>query len=189
METSVSLISGWKHALKAARRTVSKSDTGKDPSSKFKIQMLYAEHSPIRTVRYWIDWDNIKRWVTGHLTRHKIGFEPFVGTKRSDRTGINRDDLPQSQASVMSADINAHAMINISRKRLCTKASLETREAWQAMIEEVKKLDPELACVQVPECIYRGFCPEPESCGYENTSKYINNRMNYVQRCKDTRGN
>lgn len=188
METNVSLISGWTLALKAARRTVSKLDIDKEPSSKFKLQMLYAEHSPIRTVRYWIDWDNIKRWVTAHLTRHKIGFEPFVGTMRTDRTGINRDDRPQAELSVMSADINAQAMINISRKRLCNKTSLETREAWQEMINQLKVIDPELAIVQVPECIYRGFCPEPECCGFENTSKFINLRMNYISRCKNARG-
>ena len=32
--------------------------------------------------------------------------------------------------------------------------------------------DPVMASKMVPECIYRGFCPELTCCGYVNTQKY-----------------
>lgn len=30
----------------------------------------------------------------------------------------------------------------------------------------------ELASVMVPECVYRGFCPEFHSCGYDKTEAF-----------------
>lgn len=72
----------------------------------------------------------------------------------------------------MAASVNAQALINISRKRLCGKASKETREAWRAVKKEMEKVDPVMASVMVPECVYRGFCPERKSCGFVNTEAY-----------------
>jgi hypothetical protein len=56
-------------------------------------------------------------------------------------------------------------MINISRKRLCGKASPETREAWILALKRLKEIDSPLYFACVPECFYRGFCPELKSCG------------------------
>ena len=67
---------------------------------------------------------------------------------------------------------NAQALINISRKRLCSCASKETREAWQAVKDEVAKVEPELASCMVRECIYRGFCPEMFGCGFAETAEF-----------------
>jgi hypothetical protein len=55
---------------------------------------------------------------------------------------------------------------------LCAQASAETREAWKEVKLAVTVKDPVLASVMVPECIYRGFCPEFQSCGYVNTEAY-----------------
>ena len=63
-------------------------------------------------------------------------------------------------------------MINISRKRLCNQASPETREAWREVLKRLEMLDPVLASVCVPECVYRGFCPEMNPCGYAETEDY-----------------
>ena len=40
------------------------------------------------------------------------------------------------------------------------------------MKDAVSKVDPILASVMVPECVYRGFCPEMHSCGYCDTDAY-----------------
>lgn len=64
---------------------------------------------------------------------------------------------------------NAEAIINISHKRLCAKASKETREIWQAVCELIDEQDPDLFLHLVPQCIFRGVCPEPCSCGYLRT--------------------
>ena len=81
--------------------------------------------------------------------------------------------MPQGAVNDMDMTANVQALINISRKRLCNCASPETRKAWQQVKEEIRKIDPVLADKMVPECLYRGFCPEwMNSCGYSKTKKY-----------------
>ena len=86
----------------------------------------------------------------------KLGIEHWVSTQRSDRTGIDRNKLPQDTLVNHECEANAQALINISRKRLCYQASPETRQAWKAVKEKVKEVEPELASCMVKDCIYRG---------------------------------
>ena len=72
----------------------------------------------------------------------------------------------------MEIEANAQALINMSRKRLCSQASIETREVMEAIKKEVEKKDPIMAEVMVKECVYRGYCPEMWSCGYDKTDKF-----------------
>lgn len=170
-------VSSWKRVLNAARRTIGKKPLDKEPSNSWKAKMLLAEHSPIRLLEYDWTWSLIQQWVTTHLVRHHEGCEKFVHSQRVDRNpalaGLSRDDLPQGLLNDMDMTANAQALINISRKRLCSCASKETRDAWKQVIEEIRKIDPVLADKCVPECLYRGFCPEfMNPCGYANTQKF-----------------
>lgn len=170
-------VTGWNRALKAARKTAGKdTDPNKQPSKNWEANMLLAEHSPIRLVEYEWNWNKIRQWVTTHLVRHHEGCEKFVRTQRQDRNDevIDRDALPQGSLNGMMMTANAQALINISRKRLCKGcASPETRHAWELVRDEIKKQDPVLAEKMVPECLYRGFCPEWRNCcGYVNTDAY-----------------
>ena len=166
----------WIRVVNAARRTVGKQPIDHEPSNGFKRKILLAEHSPIRLLEYDFTWEDIKHWVTVHLVRHHEGCEKFVHTQRVDRNpelaGMNRDELPQGLPTDMDMSCNAQSFINISRKRLCTRASAETRESWKQVIEFLKEKDPILAEKCVPECVYRGFCPENPSCGYCKTEAY-----------------
>ena len=145
-------------------------NTGKYPTSEWKRKLLLSEHSPIRKLTLDGKWNDLKYWVSVHMVRHKFGIDHMVSTQRTDRTGINRDDKKQGDLVDHSFTANAQAIINISRKRLCTCASKETREAWIEVIKEIEKVEPELASVCVRECVYRnGFCPEMFSCGYTET--------------------
>ena len=167
----------WNRVVNAARRTVGKNPITKEPSDNFKRKILLAEHSPIRLLEYDFTWEDIQQWVTTHLVRHHEGCEKFVHTQRTDRNeqlkGLKRDELPQGLLNDMDMTCNAQAFINISRKRLCSCASKETRDAWKLVIEYLKVIDPILAEKCVPECIYRGFCPEfDRCCGYCNTKEF-----------------
>lgn len=63
--------------------------------------------------------------------------------------------------------INAEALINMAHKRLCAKASSETRELMTLIAMSVADEDPALAEHLVPQCVYRGgICTEPKSCGW-----------------------
>lgn len=166
----------WIRVVNAARRTQGKQPINHEPSDQFKRQILLAEHSPIRLLEYDFTWEDIKQWVTVHLVRHHEGCEKFVHTQRTDRNellkSLNRDNLPQGLLNDMDMTCNAQAFINISRKRLCRQASKETRQAWELVIEYLKEVDPILAEKCVPECTYRGFCPEKNCCGFVHTNEY-----------------
>ena len=170
----------WQDIKDAAMNTVNKT-TGKYPDSEWKRRLILSEHSPIRRMKFYWRWKGLKSWVSVHMVRHKIGIEHWVSTQRSDRTGIDRDALPQGALVNHACEADAQALINISRKRLCSCASLETREAWQLVKEEIAKTVPELASCMVKECIYRGFCPEMFSCGYDKTEAFQNELKAYRQ--------
>jgi thymidylate synthase ThyX len=62
--------------------------------------------------------------------------------------------------------INAQAIINMARKRLCMKAHPETRLVYEHLKDHMKIVDPDLARYMVPECEYRGgVCHELRPCG------------------------
>ena len=184
--TRMEQVTPWKRVINAARRTIGKKPLDKEPSNSFKAHILLAEHSPIRLLEYDWTWSKIKQWVTVHLVRHHEGCEKFVHSQRGDRRDMSefgvtdRDVLPQGALNDMDMTANAQAIINISRKRLCSCASKETREAWKQVIEEIRKKDPILAEKCVPECLYRGFCPEwMSTCKYSQTKKFQEDLIKY----------
>ena len=75
------MVTLWKRALNAARRTIGKASLDKEPSKSWEAKMLLAEHSPIRLLEYEWTWADIMQWVTTHLVRHHEGCEKFVHTK------------------------------------------------------------------------------------------------------------
>lgn len=175
-------VTSWKRALNAARRTIGKAPLAKEPSKSWEAKMLLAEHSPIRLVEFDWTWKDIMQWATTHLVRHHEGCEKFVHSQRGDRRvlPVPRNELPQGARNDMDMTANAQAVINISRKRLCSCASKETREAWKQVVEAIREVDPVLADKCVPECLYRGFCPEfMNPCGYSKTKKFEEDLQRY----------
>lgn len=167
-------ITSWKRVLNSARRTVGKEPLDKEPSDSWKAKMLLAEHSPIRQLEFDWTWSEIEQWITVHFARHHVGCEKFVHSQREDRNEAvtDRNELPQGTLNDMDMSANAQALINISRKRLCRKASPETRRAWSELWVAIYDKDPIMASKMQRECIYRGFCPELKSCGFVNTELY-----------------
>lgn len=161
----------WQDVKNATMNTVGK-ESGIYPDSKWKMKLLKAEHSPIRKLSFSWRWVDVPYWVSVHFCRHKIGIEHFVKTQRTDRTGVDRSELPQGAFVSHECVADAQALINISRKRLCNSASPETREAWKLVKAEVEKVEPELAKCMVRECVYRGYCPEMFPCGYADTELF-----------------
>lgn len=168
----------WKIIKESARFTEHKYGPCKDPTDKWKKEMLLCEHSPIRNGHIIIELYDVPSFVIGHLVRHNVGFTPFVSSLRDDRYPL--DYVPdRNTPNSMRFDGNFQALINISRKRCCNKASKETRDVWNMVIEEIRKVEPVLAECMVRECVYRGFCPERKSCGYVNTEEYKEEVENY----------
>lgn len=162
----------WPKVKRSARTTIGREGEGLYPSDSWKKNILLAEHSPIRKIKFSWKWTNLKSWVSVHFVRHWLGILHWVTTQRPDRTGVDRDKSPQDTLVEHECEATAQALINVSRRRLCAQASPETREAWQEVKDEVAKYDPILSSVMVKECIYRGFCPEMYPCGYADTKAY-----------------
>lgn len=129
----------WRSIADAARTTIGKDAGEGEPSSSWKRRMLLCEHSPIRKLIIGWKWTNLLSWVSVHFVRHKFGIEHWVRSQRTDRTGIERNELKQSELIEHEAEANAQAIINISRKRLCVQASEETRIAWVRFLDELDK--------------------------------------------------
>lgn len=67
--------------------------------------------------------------------------------------------------------INAEALINMAHKRLCSKASKETRELVEILRDKVAEVDRALARMMVRPCVaHGGICREPKCCGYNQTN-------------------
>jgi len=134
--------------------------------SKVSLAKMYkAEHSPIRCMMFWIEMPGIPAFVSTHFVRHKIGVEHFVQSMRDDLyidpTTIVDRETPVNHGML----INAQALIQISRKRLCLKSHKKTVAVWSRLRKAIRDIDPDLADHMVPECVYRnGFCPELREC-------------------------
>lgn len=164
MKTEILKVKGdWQEVVNDARATVGKEQLGKEPSKKFKREILISEHSPIRSISIKWFWRDIASWVATHFSRHK--WECFIKTQRTDRTGVDRGKLPQDAPVNFTGEANAQQLIDTMRKRLCYQASPETREYAEDLKAEIHKYEPDISDVLIPNCVYRGFCPEANPCG------------------------
>ncbi len=180
MYTKIIKITGdWIDVLNSARTTVNKKEVNKAPSSKWKRRILLAEHSPIRKLNINFKWFKLPYWVSVHFVRHKFGIEHWVRSQRDDKTNINRDEIFQSAEIEHEVMANPQAIINISRKRLCSNAKEETRIAWINMLKKLEEYEPELVSCCVKDCIYRGYCYEMNSCGYFKSQAYLQELAEY----------
>ena len=176
----------WRDVADAARVTVGMEEGTNQPPSEYRRKMLLCEHSPIREITVTAEWEDIPYWVAMHLVRHHQGCQPYVLSQRDDRqiggqTHEIRKDKPQDAPVRLRFTFNQQAIINISRKRLCGQASEETQEAWIKFINALRKREPELVSVCVPDCVYRGWCYEYKSCGYHKTTLWKKDVDRYRQ--------
>lgn len=174
MKIEVTRVTSWTDVLNSARFTQRKSLKSGEPSIKWKKKIIKAEHSPLRCLMFNIDFYDIPYYVSVHLVRH-VHAQPFVSTSRPDIDGnqLSREEQRKTDPVNMRLFLNAQEIINISRARLCNKAEDKTRKTWNKVIEELRKTEPELANACVPNCLYRGFCPEFKSCGFTDGELFL----------------
>lgn len=165
MKTKILKIKGdWQEVVDDCRATVGKESLGHEPSADFKHRILISEHSPIRNIRVKWQWQDIPSWVATHWSRHK--WECYIKSQRTDRTGIDRNKLPQDAPVTFTGEANVQHLIDTWRKRLCYQASPETREYAEDFKRTLHEVEPEISDVLVPQCVYRGQCSEMNCCGF-----------------------
>ena len=173
MKIEITRVTSWTDVLNAARFTQRKAPRSGEPSVVWKKKIIKAEHSPLRCLMFNIDFYDIPNYVSVHLVRH-VHAQPFVSTSRPDIDGkqIPREEQKKSDPVNMRLFLNAQEIINISKVRLCWKAERITQATWTKVIQELSKIEPELAAACVPSCVYRGHCPELKSCGFSDTETF-----------------
>lgn len=171
LKVEVKRLTDWSLVAEEARRTAWKPPLGHDPSSEWKRRILLSRHSPIQALLFQIRIDGIGYCHSVHLVRHHVGIDGhWVSSQRPDRspTGASRHDLPQDAPVGHDMVLNAQAILNISKKRLCAKASPETRAVWTEVRKQMYAIgETELADCMMPECGWTGYkyCPEMRGCG------------------------
>jgi thymidylate synthase (FAD) len=94
--------------------------------------------------------------------------------------GIPAEDarfvLPNACCTNIDMTINYHALIDLCKERLCSKAQWEIREMVGLLKAEVEKVSPVLAGYLKPKCYWLEKCQEAKSCG-----KWVNTIKNKVR--------
>lgn len=135
-------------------------------TEEWKAKMLNCEHSPIRHLQFIIRLENIPYCYSVHFVRHKFGVEHYVKSQRNDRqSDYDREQAPQNAPVNHTMEINAPELMFMARKRLCSKASLETRQIMKAIVKAVVETNPEFKRFLQPNCKIMGRCTEFTSCG------------------------
>ena len=184
MKIEITKVTSWTDVANAARFTQRKKPLprNQEPSENFKRRMVRAEHSVLRAFMFYIDMYDIPYYSAMHFRTHKLVHLPVVSTSRPDIDGNqkHRSEQKKDEPVNMRLMLDAQEIIAISRQRLCNRAEFQTRAIWRDVIAELAKIEPLLAQACVPSCLYRGFCPEINSCGYDLTDKFENAIHTYV---------
>lgn len=157
-----------------ARTTIGLEPGDKVITPQYMRKLYLCEHSPIRIQQYLIRIEGIPYSTAMHFVRHHVGVIPFVSTGRDDRVDISeqptrdRDRIPV----YMELMCNPQAIIDISRRRLCSCSHINTIKVWKAIRSLMSDLNPPLAAAMVKDCVYRGHCYEHKTCGYHYTTSF-----------------
>lgn len=132
--------------------------------SNMTLDKIYScMHSPIRCIVFTIEMIDIYSFVSTHFVRHSQGVTHFVTSNRDDRGGDTEANRYTLVNHLMF--INAEALINMARKRLCGSAHIEAQKLMLLIRDEVSKVDTWLPDFMVAECEFRnGKCPELKCC-------------------------
>ena len=177
MKTIINDITGnWKNVKNKCRTTVNKQYSEIEATSKFKEAILISEHSPVRLISIDWSWPDIEYWLSTEYSRHK--FEKFISTQRTDRTGVDRNTKSQGAMVNFDGYANAQNLIDAWRKRLCGCAAPEAIVLARDFKIKLHEIEPELADMLVPNCVYRCGCPEfPNKC---NVWKNFKDKNPYI---------
>lgn len=159
----------WVAIKNKCRTTVNKDESSVEPSDEWKKKLLISQHSPIRRSDIEWEWVSIPYAISTHYVRHHVGgVEKWISTERSDRTGINREELSQMNPVKMEMMANIQSVINIAEKRLCLCADPTTRKYMESLKEAIGEYDKNVAWALVPSCVRCGGCIE----GFGNCNFY-----------------
>lgn len=168
MDTHVEIIKwpttdDWLFCKKCALVTVGV-ETQKPPDTEWKHAILWAKHSPIRTLQFAFLLENVPYYVSTHLARH-VHAQPFIRSQRNDRQGAYDRNAARRDAPVnMIWYMNAEELMTIAEKRLCMLADVNTRSVVRMMCVLAVDKCPEFRGLLGAPCMMTGICREMHPC-------------------------
>ena len=115
----------WVAFKRRALVTVGK-DSNIPPTIEMRQDFLEARHSPIRRLWFGFYLEGIPSWVATHLARH-VHAQPYIKSQRTDRTGVDRNKLPQDEPVDMILDVNAEELMAIERGKIADLVFVDDR--------------------------------------------------------------
>lgn len=182
IEVSIVSVHGtYREVADRARTTIGLDGVDKPVTNGYMRKMYLCEHSPTRIRSFIINIKNVPTWLATHFVRHHVGYTPFVSTQRDDRNPqiTDRDATPQGNPVMLEIHANAQAIINVSRRRLCSGAHPRAQALWRKVLDALSEVDPVLVSTCVKDCVYRGWCYEHKSCGYHLEAGFLNEVNEY----------
>ncbi len=89
--------------------------------------------------------------------------------------GVSKEDaryfLPQACTSIIHMSINYHALLDLAKERLCSRAQWEIRNLLKDIKTEITKISPKLGGYMQPKCYWLGRCSEKKPCGIKTGKK------------------
>lgn len=150
------------------------------------LEAYMMEHSPIRVEIYCVRMIQVPVFASTHFVRHGIGCDHFILTQRDDRGGVDEGRWTPTNHTIF---MNAQALINVARERLCLKSHSETVKIMSLLKKEIGEINPALEQFLVPNCVYRGgLCKEGRNtCGKRDRilSKYSYYRELFDEQYRD----
>ena len=158
-----------------ARTTIGLPPGDKEIQPEYMRKLYLCEHSPIRIQQYLIRIENIPYSIAMHFVRHHNGVIPFVSTGRDDRIDISQQESRDRDLIPVYMELmcNPQALINISRKRLCSCSHKNTIKTWFEVKSLMSQINEPLSRSMVKDCIYRGWCYEHKTCNYHLSNRFL----------------
>ena len=102
--------------------------------------------------------------------------EMLTGNGRTKREAMEdaRYILPNACTSTIHMSINYHALLDLAKERLCSRAQWEIRNLLKGIKAEITKISPKLGGYMRPNCYWLGRCPEGTACAdYAEDSEVV----------------
>ena len=135
----------------------------------YYIKEFIKEHSSIEWVDFRIVDVDSRGDIASHFVRHCKGHPRFI--VQSSRPDWNNGEprKPLDKTDVMfTSKWTAYSFIQMARQRLCSRASKVDRDILKEVLTLMRDSgDPYFSALSfccVPNCIYRGGCPEEKEC-------------------------
>lgn len=112
----------------------------------------------------WNEFERTEEYLSTVINRLERVLPNTTKASATRIAEMERTLIPIGIESACSIALNLEALINLSHKRLCSRAELPIRHLVIQMTQAVIEAEPSYAEYLVPICDKMGYCPEGKMC-------------------------